>query len=408
MTVLRCVGIEAEHELPFASMHQLVPALPRARRPPARPPGRRAARRAGPELRRVQDRFLVSAGLLSLLAAACEERPVLCCVDDAQWLDPRRRRRSSSRRGASRPSRSRCCGPRATATRAASRRRGSRSSRSPDSTRQHAHALLSARVERPVAPDVAARLLETAHGNPLALLELPSALSAAQLDGVEPIVGPPPVRGAVEAAFGARVGELPDAARRLLLLAAADDVGRPGHRPASPPRRWGSTSPTSTRPSAEGSCTSTAASASATRSCAPPSTAPRRAASAARPTRRSRRRSTTRPAARGIAPWWPTAPDEALAGELEARGDAGRRPRRPGDRGGRLRARRRPLRGRRGAGPAPARPPPRRRSTRDAWTLRWRSPSVQVPSSRIPATRRTSISSAPRRPGAGARPPLAP
>src|SRR6188472_1200586 len=87
MKVLRCVGIEAEHELPFAGMHQLVrPCLDLVDRLPA--PQAAALRGAlGLSFDGVSDRFLVSAGLLSLLAEACEERPVLCCVDDAQWLD---------------------------------------------------------------------------------------------------------------------------------------------------------------------------------------------------------------------------------------------------------------------------------------------------------------------------------
>jgi DNA-binding CsgD family transcriptional regulator len=225
MTVLRCVGIEAEYELPFAGLHQLVrPCLDRVERLPA--PQAAALRGAlGLSFDAVQDRFLVSAGLLSLLAEACDRGPVLCCVDDAQWLDP----------------------PSAEALVFAARRFQAEpiallmAARSSDARRfdapglaelevagldeQHAQALLSARLDRPVAPDVVERLLQTAHGNPLALLELPSALSPAQLDGVEPIVGPPPVRGAVEAAFGSRVVALPDAARRVLLLAAADDVG---------------------------------------------------------------------------------------------------------------------------------------------------------------------------------------
>jgi hypothetical protein len=70
---------------------------------------------------------------------------------------------------------------------------------------------------------VVARLLATARGNPLALLELPAALSESQLGGSEPILGPPPVRGAVEASLSARVADLPDATRAVLLIAAIDE-----------------------------------------------------------------------------------------------------------------------------------------------------------------------------------------
>jgi DNA-binding CsgD family transcriptional regulator len=225
MTVLRCVGIEAEHELPFASVHQLVrPCLSLLDRLPA--PQAAALRGAlGLSFDAVQDRFLVSAGLLSLLAEACETGPVLCCIDDAQWLDPPSAEALvfAARRFQAEP----------IALLMAARSGDAREFHAPGLAElevrgldeAHAQALLSARLERPVAPDVVARLLQTAHGNPLALLELPSALSDAQLDGVEPIVGPPPVRGAVEAAFGSRVARLPGAARRVLLLAAADDIG---------------------------------------------------------------------------------------------------------------------------------------------------------------------------------------
>lgn len=225
MTVLRCVGIEAEYELPFAGMHQLVrPCLELVDRLPA--PQAAALRGAlGLSFDGVQDRFLVSAGLLSLLAEACDAGPVLCCVDDAQWLDPPSAEALvfAARRFQAEP----------IALLMAARVGDGRHFDAPGLAElevdgldhQNAHALLSARLDRAVAPDVVDRLLRTAHGNPLALLELPSALSDAQLHGVEPIVGPPPVRGAVEAAFGARVAALPDAARRVLLLAAADEAG---------------------------------------------------------------------------------------------------------------------------------------------------------------------------------------
>jgi DNA-binding CsgD family transcriptional regulator len=225
MTVLRCVGIEAEHEMPFAGMHQLVrPCLGLVDRLPA--PQAAALRGAlGLSFDGVPDRFLVSAGLLSLLAEACEQGPLLCCVDDAQWLD----RPSAealvfaARRFEAEP----------IAILIAARDGEPRRFDAPglaelevgELTDEASQALLSERLDRPVAPDVVARLLRSAHGNPLALLELPAALSEAQLEGAEPIVGPPPVRGAVEAAFGARVTELPDAARLVLLVAAADEFG---------------------------------------------------------------------------------------------------------------------------------------------------------------------------------------
>ena len=81
-----------------------------------------------------------------------------------------------------------------------------------------AAALIAARLDRPAPGDVVDKLLSTARGNPLALPELPTALSEGQLAGVEPILGPPPVRGAVEAAFGERVARLPDDVRLALLL----------------------------------------------------------------------------------------------------------------------------------------------------------------------------------------------
>ena len=87
MTVLRSVGIEAEHELPFAGLHQLVrPCLGLLERLP--PPQRTALRGAfGLSVEPVENPFLVSLGLLSLFAEASEEMPVLCLIDDAHWLD---------------------------------------------------------------------------------------------------------------------------------------------------------------------------------------------------------------------------------------------------------------------------------------------------------------------------------
>ena len=225
MRVLRCVGIEAEYELPFAGLHRLVrPCMDLIERLP-RPPVVRARGALGLSSDGVDDRFLVSLGTLSLLAEAGEEAPLLCCIDDAQWLDV----------------------PSAEALAFAARRLEAERIAMVFAVREgdvqsvdlpgvpelgleplsdtDARALITARLDRGPSGEVLATLLDSAQGNPLALLELPAALSPEQLEGVEPILGPPPVRPAVEDAFRARVAALSDGTRRLLLVAAADDGG---------------------------------------------------------------------------------------------------------------------------------------------------------------------------------------
>jgi DNA-binding CsgD family transcriptional regulator len=225
MRVLRCVGIEAEHELPFAGMHQLVrPCLDLLDRLPG--PQAAALRGAlGLSFDAVQDRFLVGVGLLSLLAEACEDGPVLCCIDDAQWLD---RPSAEALVFAARRFHAEPIAMLIAAREGEVRRFDAPGVPELELTglgEDDARVLLNAQLERSASADVVAMLLSTAHGNPLALVELPSALSDSQLDGAEPILGPPPVRGAIEAAFGARVARLPEETRSVLLLAAADEAG---------------------------------------------------------------------------------------------------------------------------------------------------------------------------------------
>ena len=86
-TVLRGTGIESESELAFAALHQILrPVLDRVDRLPA---PQAAALRAAFALseERVEGRFRISLAVLGLLSEVSEERPVLCLVDDAQWLD---------------------------------------------------------------------------------------------------------------------------------------------------------------------------------------------------------------------------------------------------------------------------------------------------------------------------------
>ncbi|MDP9207511.1 MAG: ATP-binding protein, partial [Actinomycetota bacterium] len=87
MQVLRGAGVETESELAFAALHQLVwPVLDHVERLPG--PQAAALRGAfGLAATQGTDRFLIGVGALSLRAEVAEERPLLCLVDDAQWLD---------------------------------------------------------------------------------------------------------------------------------------------------------------------------------------------------------------------------------------------------------------------------------------------------------------------------------
>ena len=85
--IVRAAGVESEMELAFASLHALcVPMLDRVEHLPS--PQRDALNTAfGLSAGAAPDRFLVGLAALSLLADAAENQPVLCIVDDAQWLD---------------------------------------------------------------------------------------------------------------------------------------------------------------------------------------------------------------------------------------------------------------------------------------------------------------------------------
>jgi len=224
MTVLRCTGVESESDLVFAGLYGLV-------RPILAHLGEVADRQSvaltgalGLTPSAGTDRFLVSAALLSLLAAAAEARPVLCVVDDAQWLDT----------------------PSAVALVFTARRlRAERvamlfSAREGDPHRfetpglqelvltglddSSASALL-ARHLRGAAASVRERLLTEAAGNPLALLELPAGLSPEQLAGQDPLPETLPLTARLQAAFEQKIARLPDTTQLALLIAATDDTG---------------------------------------------------------------------------------------------------------------------------------------------------------------------------------------
>ena len=167
----------------------------------------------------------MSLGVLGLLAEVAEERPLLCLVDDAQWLDQAsadalafaaRRLVAerlvilfAARDDVERPFQT----PRLDELRP--------SGLSPTDART----LLVERMGAGIAPEAVDWVLESANGNPLALVELPGALTSAQLMGREPVVGSIPPTTSVEEAYLQRVNRLPSPTRQLLLIAAAEETG---------------------------------------------------------------------------------------------------------------------------------------------------------------------------------------
>jgi DNA-binding CsgD family transcriptional regulator/tetratricopeptide (TPR) repeat protein len=224
LTVLRAMGVESEMELAYAGLHQLcAPLLDRRDRLPA--PQRQALEVVyGIGVGAAPDRFLVGLAVLSLLSEAADERPILCLIDDAQWLD-----RASALTLA-------FVAHRLLAERVgvvfAAREPGGELARLPELEvrglpRDDARALLRATVWLRLDAAVRDRIVAETHGNPLALLELPRGLTATQLAGGFGLIEAQGLVGRIEDTFLRRVQTLSDDARRLLLVAAAEPVGDP-------------------------------------------------------------------------------------------------------------------------------------------------------------------------------------
>jgi DNA-binding CsgD family transcriptional regulator len=226
MRILRAAGVESEMELAFASLHQLcAPLLDAVEHLP--PPQRGAlevafGRAEGP----APDRFLVGLAVLTLLSGAAEERPVLCVVDDAQWLDEVSAKTLAfvARRLLAEP-----VGLLVAARAPAGDLRGLPELQVLGLRNGDARALLGSGVMFRLDERIRDRILAETRGNPLALLELPRGLSVQQLAGGFGLLDAPrqalPTR--LEESFQDRVQAIPAAARRLLLVAAAEPVGDP-------------------------------------------------------------------------------------------------------------------------------------------------------------------------------------
>jgi DNA-binding CsgD family transcriptional regulator len=225
-TLARAAGTESEMELAYAGLQQLyAPFLDRLGRLPS--PQRDALGTAfGVRDGDAPDRFLVGLAALSLLSVVAEERPLVCIVDDAQWLD-----------AAS-----------AQALVFVARRLGAESVglvfalREPGGERhleglpelalgglddRDAHELLATVVTGPLDEGVRDRIVAETRGNPLALLELPRGLTPAELAGGFGLSDDPALSERIEQRFRERQAPLPAPTRLLLLVAAAEPVGDP-------------------------------------------------------------------------------------------------------------------------------------------------------------------------------------
>jgi DNA-binding CsgD family transcriptional regulator len=222
--VVRAAGVEPEMELAFAGLHQLLaPMLDRASQLPA--PQRDTLRTAfGHSAGPAPDRFVVGLAALGLLSEVAAERPVVCVVDDAQWLD-----RASAqvlgfvaRRLAADP----------VGLVFATRLPGAELTGLPELAVEglgweDARVLLDSALTGPVDEQVLDLIVAETRGNPLALLELPRGVAPGELAGGFGLPGTVPLPGRIEDSFRRQLEGLPEETRRLLQVAAADPSGDP-------------------------------------------------------------------------------------------------------------------------------------------------------------------------------------
>jgi DNA-binding CsgD family transcriptional regulator len=224
MRVTRAAGVESEMELAFASVHQLcAPLLDRLEGLPG--PQRDALEIAfGLRDGAAPDRFLVAVAVLTLLAEMAEERPLLCVVDDAQWLD---RASAQVLAFAGRRLLAEPVGLIFAAREPGEQFRGLAELEVRGLPEQDARALLGSVVRFGLDDQVRDRIVAETNGNPLALLELPRGLGPAQLAGGFGLVGAQAVPARVEEGFRRRLEALPADTRSLMLVAAAEPTGEP-------------------------------------------------------------------------------------------------------------------------------------------------------------------------------------
>jgi DNA-binding CsgD family transcriptional regulator len=224
LTVVRATGVESEMELAYASLHQLcIPLLDRLDLLPA--PQRTVLEIVfGLGSGDAPDRFLVGLGSLSLLSEVAEERPLLCVVDDAQWLDQASELTLAfvARRLLAEP-----VGMVFAAREPGEQLRSLPALEVRGLGADDADALLRSVVRSKLDQRVRKRIAAETRGNPLALLELPHGLGADRLAGEFGLLETEDLSGRIEEGFVRRIEPLPEEARLLLVIAAAEPVGDP-------------------------------------------------------------------------------------------------------------------------------------------------------------------------------------
>ena len=222
--VARAVGVQSEMELAFAGLHQLcAPMLDHLEAIPV--PQREALRTAfGLSAGPPPDRFLVGLATLSLLSEVAGQRPLICVIDDEQWLD----HASAQALGFV----ARRLAAESVGLVFAARVPGEELAGLPELAVEglgegDARALLDSALSGPLDEQVRDQIVAETQGNPLALLELPRGLTLAELAGGFGLPGAAPLSGRIEESFRRQLDALPPEARRLVQLAAAEPSGDP-------------------------------------------------------------------------------------------------------------------------------------------------------------------------------------
>jgi DNA-binding CsgD family transcriptional regulator len=223
--VARAEGVESEMELPFAALHQLCGRM--LGRLDVLPGPQREALGVAFGLRSgdAPDRFLVGLAVLSLLGEVAAEQPLLCLIDDAQWLD-----QASAQALAfvacrlDAESVAIVVGTRDPVL--AANLAGVAELALEGLSDADARALLASVIPGRLDERVRDRIMAECGGNPLALLELPRGVTTtAELAGGFGVTGPLPLAGRIEQSFLRQTAALPETTQRLLLLAAAEPLG---------------------------------------------------------------------------------------------------------------------------------------------------------------------------------------